>query len=62
MEVDRLMEMGVLRPIRKQTAQELGLRTLSTKLVTTWRPKQRDQVPKFMRRARFVARELAWDD
>ena len=62
MEVDRLMTMGVLKPISKQEAQELGLRTLSTKFVTTWRPKQRDQVPKFMRRARFVAREFHWDD
>ncbi|CAJ1343967.1 unnamed protein product, partial [Effrenium voratum] len=35
MEVDRLMTMGVLKPISKQEAQELGLRTLSTKFVTT---------------------------
>ena len=61
-EVNRLLEMGVLMPITLEDASKEELRHLSTRFVTTWRQKKLEGEPVFLRRARFVAREYKWAD
>ena len=59
-EVDRLLGMGVLRPASDDEIK--SHRLLSTKMVRSWRVKDREGQPWFLRRSRWVAREYTWLD
>ena len=59
-EVDRLLGMGVLRPADDDEIK--SHRLLSTKMVRSWRVKEREGQPWYLRRSRWVAREYTWLD
>ena len=55
-EIERLMDMNVLKPISQQQATQGNYKHLSTKVVYDWR--HRDG--QWKRRGRLVAREFRW--
>lgn len=57
-EISRLKDLGVLVP--PETLDGRSPKRLSTRFVTTWRDKTIDGTRKWLRRARYVAREYAW--
>ena len=59
-EVDRLLGMGVLRPADDDEIK--SHRLLSTKMVRSWRVKEREGQAWYLRRSRWVAREYTWLD
>ena len=58
-EVDRLLGMGVLRPA---DGDEIKLHRLLSTKVRSWRVKEREGQPWYLRRSRWVAREYTWLD
>ena len=59
-EISRLLGMGVLRSATNDEIR--SHRLLSTKMVRSWRVKEREGHPWFLRRSRWVAREYTWLD
>ena len=60
-EVSRLVAKGVLREAGSQ--EDLSsMKTLSTKMVRTWRAKKKSGQPMYLRRSRLCAREFRWLD
>ena len=59
-ELDRLLGMKVLRPASDDEIK--SHRLLSTKMLRSWRVKEREGQPWFLRRSRWVAREYTWLD
>ena len=57
-EISRLKDLGVLLP--PETLDGQCPKRLSTRFVTTWRDKTINGCRKWLRRARYVAREYAW--
>ena len=60
-EVSRLVAKGVLREACSEDSPG-AMKSLSTKMVRTWRSKRRNGQPMFYRRSRLCAREFRWLD
>ena len=58
-EVNRLIQKGVLRPSSEKDNVS-SMKSLSTKMVRTWRQKKRNGMSQYLRRSRLVAREYKW--
>ena len=58
-EVSRLIRKAVLRPVSEQDDVR-SMKSLSTKMVRTWRRKRRGNQSYYLRRSRLVAREFKW--
>ena len=58
-EVSRLVAKAVMRQVAGNESTE-GMKSLSSKFVRSWRHKEKDKRPHYLRRSRLVAREFKW--
>ena len=58
-EVSCLVAKGVMRQVQTGESTE-GMKSLSSKFVRSWRQKEKDNRPHYLRRSRLVAREFKW--